>query len=135
MIQGHRTSFTHRNPVDEVWARLGQGERRYDLDKWSRTVWRIDIQTAHYRAPTERGPNYQLKHYFVVVLDKSANIFTFKNLKNIIKACTLMTSKIYSFRVHFIHRNSCFFHILNQTSGGAYYTLVCTIHETLQKYK
>lgn len=59
MFQCHCTLFTKRNSVGEVFARLGQGERRSVPDKRSQTDTqtgrRMDGQTDHYKAPTDRA--------------------------------------------------------------------------------
>lgn len=47
MVQGHYTSFTQRHSVEEVWSRLGKGERRYAPDKWSRSDRLITIGCPH----------------------------------------------------------------------------------------
>lgn len=42
MVQGHCTPCTQKHSKGEVWARLGQGERRYAQDKWSQTERQVD---------------------------------------------------------------------------------------------
>lgn len=45
LVQGHSTLLTQRHFVGELWARFGQGERRYAPDKKSRTDRRKDGRT------------------------------------------------------------------------------------------
>lgn len=47
-VQDHCTIYTLSQSVDEVWARLDQGERKYALDKWCQM--NVD-KSADNRAP------------------------------------------------------------------------------------
>lgn len=38
LVRRHCRNFTQRHSVRKVWARLGEGERIYNPDKWSPTV-------------------------------------------------------------------------------------------------
>lgn len=48
-VQDHCTIYTLSQSMDEVWARLDQGERKYAPDKWCQM--NVDKPADHHRAP------------------------------------------------------------------------------------